>query len=130
MRLARTAVIVFAACALMALAAGCGGSDDSAAGTTATGQAVLTAAEQDTVAHFLAEVAFVTQDPTTNRPDLPALTDRFIAIAKAKPTAVYEPNAASTLPARTMSQLVDELAGQLDPGSAEQLRQRVSSTAP
>jgi hypothetical protein len=74
---------------------------------------------------FLAQFAFITTDaPGAATTDISAETDRLIQIAKAKPDAIYEPDEASTLPARPMRQLVEEVAAELDPETADILRRR------
>ena len=106
--------------------AGCGGGSDG-----------LTAAEQATIASFNADVAFVDNEGDLGLDAYESLLtsiDEVIAIAREKPDAVYETEAAEdgSYPAesRTMRQVLSDAAGELaesEPEMAAQLDRAVET---
>lgn len=113
----RVLIFVVAAVAVAATA-GCGGGADTPVAQT------LNPYEQNVVAHFLAVTAGM---PAGDDTEARNLADQVVSITRAKPDAVYTPNAASTLPPRTMRQIIEDIAAELDPvapDSAARLRER------
>ncbi len=123
-KMGRLVIVLAAALAAVFLLAGCGGGGAEPAAQT------LNPYEQNVVAHFLAVYA---GQPTGSDAEARNLADQVIDITRAKPDAVYTPNAASTVPSRSMRQIVEDIAADLEPvapDSAAQLLERAGLTTP